>query len=123
MDEFQPDVPEELLAQAQQAVVWINQSQNQTFELTGVVDYEAALQAQSDASYELGLVMCDGEICTRKQVRIQRLATGFEFTAVETAPREIPPLLDPPIGIRADWLDMAIAKHEFVLLLFYRGLW
>ena len=37
--------------------------------------------------------------------------------------RDIPPLLDPPEGVRRSWLDDELAKHEFVLLLFYRGLW
>jgi hypothetical protein len=36
---------------------------------------------------------------------------------------DIPPLLDPPVGVRREWLDRQLEQHEFVLLLFYRGLW
>jgi hypothetical protein len=33
------------------------------------------------------------------------------------------PLLDPPAGARAGWLDQVLAKHAFTVLLFYRGFW
>jgi hypothetical protein len=72
---------------------------------------------------EFGLVLCDGEVCAREQVRITPTADGYQFKLVETGQREIPSLLDPPEGVRRQWLDSVLAKHEFVVLLFYRGLW
>jgi hypothetical protein len=33
------------------------------------------------------------------------------------------PLLDPPAGVRAGWLDQVPPKHAFTVLLFYRGFW
>jgi len=36
---------------------------------------------------------------------------------------DIPPLLDPPGGLRSKWLDAQLDKFEFVVLLYYRGLW
>ena len=116
-------IPDTLRPAAQAAVLWVNASQNQSFELTGVVDYEQALTAAADEDYQLGLVLCDGELCAREQVHVQPTADGFEFELVEAAARDIPPLLDPPVGVRRHWLSDELKKHEFVLLLFYRGLW
>lgn len=76
-------------------------------------------------------MLYDGELCVREQVRCTPLSEtvesgsspGYTFTSVEAAPRDVPALLDPPEGVRSQWLAEALAKHEFVLLLFYRGLW
>ena len=116
-------IPAELQRQAEAAVSWINETQQQTFELTGLVDYEQALGADADEGYELGLVLCDGEICAREQVRVQPAGGRYQFSLVEASVRDIPSLLDPPEGVRRQWLAEELAKHEFVLLLFYRGLW
>lgn len=117
------DIPAALQADAEAALGWINSTQGRDFELTGVVDYDAALAAGSDAEREFGLVLCDGEICAREQVRLTPHPDGVQFSFVAAAERDIPPLLDPPAGVRADWLERVLARHEFVLLLFYRGLW
>jgi len=116
-------IPLALRPQAEAALAWINETQGQAFELTGLIDYEHALSARPDAAYELGLVLCDGEMCAREQVRVQPRDDGYQFNLVEAAAREIPPLLDPPAGVRSAWLAGELAKHDFVLLLFYRGLW
>ncbi|MDA1077126.1 MAG: hypothetical protein O3A63_20625 [Proteobacteria bacterium] len=116
-------MPAELLPQAQAALKWINETQAQTFELTGLVDYEQALAGNADQPFEFGLVLCDGEICAREQVRFQPVAGGYEFSLAEQAQRDIPCLLDPPEGARQAWLAGELQKHEFVVLLFYRGLW
>jgi len=78
-------------------------------------------------------VLCDGNSCDREQVLVTPVAgtpvagttvdSRYEFSLVAQAPREIPTLLDPPVGVRQNWLDTVLAKHDFVLLLFYRGLW
>ena len=31
--------------------------------------------------------------------------------------------LDPPPGARRGWLDSVLTKHEFIVLVFYRGFW
>jgi len=33
------------------------------------------------------------------------------------------PLLDPPARVRTEWLTRTLAKHAFVVLVFYRGFW
>ena len=117
------DIPHTLRPQAEAALAWVNLQQGQTFELTGVVDYQAALNAADNEAYDIGLVLCDGEICAREQVRVQPDGGGYRFSFVEAAARDIPPLLDPPAGTRSQWLTAQLAKYELVLLLFYRGLW
>ncbi|MGI9327954.1 MAG: hypothetical protein ACR2PZ_22230, partial [Pseudomonadales bacterium] len=105
------------------ALAWVNETQHSSYELTGLVDYEAGLAAKTGQGYEFGLILCDGEICAREQIRVEPTGDGFTFSRVAAAAQKIPPLLDPPEGIRKDWLASVLEKHEFVLLLFYRGLW
>jgi hypothetical protein len=62
-------------------------------------------------------------VCLRQQVRIQTHSEGFQVSAIEAEDTVIPPHLDPPVGVRTSWLDEQLAKHAFIVLLFYRGLW
>ena len=117
------DIPAELRPQAEGALSWINSTQGETFSLTSLVGYEKAMEAKAGESYELGLVLCNGEICTREQVRVEPVGDKFLFSFADVKEREIPPLLDPPEGLRSDWIDSALARHEFVVMVFYRGLW
>ena len=121
--ETNSDIPESLREPAEAALQWINASRAQPSELTGLVDYDSGLNAASGESFEMGLVLCDGNICDREQVRVTPVDGSFQFDLVEEAPREIPTLLDPPVGVRQDWLDSVLGRHKFVVLLFYRGLW
>lgn len=116
-------IPTSLRPQAEAAVSWINETQDRAYELTGLVDYEQALQAEAGEGYELGLVLCDGEICAREQIRVGPSGDGYHFSFVDAAEREIPPLLDPPEGVRRGWLATEMGRHKFVVLVFYRGLW
>ena len=117
------DIPERLRPAALAALGWINDERGADFTLTGVVDADDALNAPPDEAVEFGLVLCEDEMCLREQVRVRPQGEGFDITAVEAAPSLIPPLLDPPEGVRRDWLDRQLGKHEFAVLLFYRGLW
>ena len=118
------DIPSELRRPAAAAVRWLNAERGTEFELTGVVDFEAALARQaSDQPYELGLVLCDGERCAREQVRGEFVESEYRFRLVDATDSAIPPLLDPPQGVRRGWLHEQLSRHEFVLLLFYRGRW
>ena len=123
MDQELEDIPQELVGLAKSAVQWLNAETTQAFELTGVVDYEDAMKSGLQEPFELGLVLCDGEICQREQVRFEPRADGFDFSLGQSTQREVPSLLDPPPGVRSDWLRRALEKYEFVVLLFYRGLW
>lgn len=121
--QLQEDIPPSLRMPVEAAVVWINDTREKSFELTGLIDYDRALQAAPGEGYELGLVLCDGEICACEQVRIKPDDGGYQFSFVETEGHGIPPLLDPPEGLRRGWLDNQLENHDFILLLFYRGRW
>ena len=114
-------IPGHLAPAAHAALSWVNHTRGSNFELTGLVDVDAVDNATEP--FEMGLVLCDGEICAREQVRVVPEGDTFHFGFVEESEPDIPPLLDPPLGVRREWLDRQLAKYEFVLLLYYRGLW
>jgi len=121
--QLKEDISDSLRKPAEAALRWINNTQNKQFELTGLVDYEQALEAQSGQAVEFGLVLCDGEICTREQVRIEQIDAGYQVSRLEKGQLDVPALLDPPKGLREAWLDEQLEKYDFLLLLFYRGRW
>ena len=121
--ETELDIPPTVTSPANAAVDWINNTEQSNYELTGVVDYDSAFSAQPGEPYELGLILCDGELCRREQVRVIERDGEFEFNRAEMRQAAIPPLLDPPVGLRKAWLDEQLEKFDFILLLFYRGRW
>ena len=104
------EIPNALKEPAVQALAWINHLEGTEFELTGVVDVDVALEAAPGETFEIGLVLCDGEICAREQIRVVPQSDHFSFSRVNSAPLEIPALLDPPEGLRQSWLNEALAK-------------
>ncbi|MEM7080145.1 MAG: hypothetical protein AAF513_16105 [Pseudomonadota bacterium] len=114
------DIEPRYLAPAEAAVDWLNARDGSGFELTGLA---AIPEADADAPFDLGLVLCDGEMCTRQDVHITPAGDTYQFALAADAERDVPALLDPPAGLRRDWLDAQLAKYEFVLLLYYRGRW
>ena len=117
------DIPKSLQEPVAGALLWVNSQENASFELTGLLDADAAEGTTANEPFELGLVLCDGEICDRQQILFTPADNGYSYSYVAEGERDIPELLDPPAGVRASWLDDVLKKHEFVLLLFYRGLW
>ena len=115
------DIPDHLKPAAQAALSWINDARASDYSLTGLVDADDI--ATVGEPFEFGLVLCDGEICAREQVRVVPDGDAFHFDFVDESEPEIPPRLDPPVGVRREWLDRQLEQHEFVVLLFYRGLW
>jgi hypothetical protein len=116
-------IPMELRQPGEAAVRWLNEKNNDSFYLTGIVDYESALNTETGQDYEFGLILCNGEICVREQVTVFPQKDGYKFNLSDRLIPDIPPLLDPPEGIRSTWLTNVLRKHDFVVLLFYRGLW
>lgn len=117
------EIPPALRPAAEAALAWINEERGTRFELTGLVDPDEALDGDASRPIELGLVLCEGDRCLREQVRVQRQGQGFRVSAVEADDAVIPAHLDPPPGVRKNWLDDQLAKHAFVVVLFYRGFW
>ena len=123
LDLNENDIPEVLQAPSKAALKWLNDTHHTEFELTGVVDYEVAIEQGLSQPFEIGLVLCDGEICKREQVQITPEDHGYTIRLGPAVEREIPSLLDPPPGVRSSWLERQLEKYDFVVLLFYRGLW
>ena len=115
------NVPGHLTSAADAALSWVNETRGGHYELTGLVDVDEV--KDTSLPFEMGLVLCDGEICAREQVRVTPDGGTYRFDFVDLAAPEIPPLLDPPEGLRSKWLDEQLKKYEFVVLLYYRGLW
>lgn len=115
------NVPDHLTPAAEAALSWVNETRGGRYELTGLVDVDEV--KDTSLPFEMGLVLCDGEICAREQVRVMPEGDAYRFDFVELTAPEIPPLLDPPEGLRSKWLDEQLKKYEFVVLLYYRGLW
>ena len=115
------NIPEHLAPAAQAALLWINNTRASEYSLTGLVGADDIESAREP--FEFGLVLCDGEICAREQIRVIPDGDAFHFDFADEKEPDIPPLLDPPVGVRREWLDRELGKHEFVLLLYYRGLW
>lgn len=121
------EIANEILPAADAAVAWLNTQQQAQFELTGLAEAPSGALSEGlglELGLELSLVLCDGEICTREQVRVRSAAGSYEFEHLAPAAASaVPALLDPPQGLRKDWLDTQLAKYEFILLLYYRGRW
>ena len=120
-------IPEALQPEVEAALAWFNATQAREFDVTGILDPDLSLAASGPR--ELRLVLCGGDLCQQRSFRVTRTGAGFDVEEVardEEAGGRPAPLqaeLDPPPGPLRGWLDSALAKHEFVVLLFYRGFW
>ena len=119
-------IPDTLLEPVEAARNWLNESNGTNYDVTGLVDYENALEVMPDEPFELGLILCDGEICTREKVQFfpdaSTVEGGYRFN-VKQPDFEMPAELDPPPGLRRAWLDKTLGDQAFLLLHFYRGRW
>ena len=52
------------------ALAWLNTQSGRTYSLTGVFGVEDLAELRSGKAVELGLVVCDGELCAREQVEV-----------------------------------------------------
>jgi len=115
-------IPAALGPEVEAALAWLNAEQGRHFEVTGVVDPELAEQSAGHA-HELTLILCEGELCMREQIRVQPGGGGFAFARVDAVRKDPPAELDPSPGVRTGWLARELAQHAFVVLVFYRGFW
>lgn len=119
-------IPEALAPRVEAAVAWYNASAEaagDAFKATGILDADDAL----NGSDELQLILCGGDRCEQRSFRVTGTSGAWAVEPVDAAlssEGERPQAeLDPPPGVRARWLDNALAQHAFVVLLFYRGFW
>ena len=118
------EIPAPLQAATDAALAWINRERRSDFRLTGLVDPEEALSAADQGGpLRLGLVLCQGDVCLREQVIAERDGDGYRVRSADADDEVVPAHLDPPVGVRSGWLDEQLAKHAFVVLVFYRGFW
>jgi len=105
------------------AINWFNAQSSNEFKVTAIVDADESLASSNEK--ELRLVLCGGDVCQQKKFNVLQSGDSFTVSFAEEPP--IPngtqAELDPPPGARQAWLDDAINKHKFVVLVFYRGFW
>ncbi|MGH9888320.1 MAG: hypothetical protein ACREBE_22490 [bacterium] len=115
-------IPDVLQREVDAALAWINAEQRHSFKVTAVVDPEIA-ERSNGAAHALTLILCEGDLCLREQVRVRAAGDGFEIASANPAREDPPATLDPLPGVRATWLAGELAVHAFVVLVFYRGFW
>lgn len=120
-------IPEALRHEVDAALAWFNETQQQDFEVTGILDAEKTLSAP--APRELRLVLCGGDACLQRTFRVAPADGGYDVALANggadstAALSEKPAELDPPPGPLRKWLDSILPQHKFTVLLFYRGFW
>lgn len=120
------EIPQELRSEVEAALAFINHERGSAFRVTGIVDPEDAVKGRSTADgFDLSLVLCEGDHCAMEQVRVVRDGDDIRCSlpAEASSDEDLPAHLDPPAGTRDGWLEAKLAKHRFVVLLFYRGFW
>ena len=133
MSHIEETIPDRVAAEAEAARAWFAHEHESDFKLTGIVDPEESLEPDAETGErELQLILCGiqqgQDVCLRERFRVRPIEEegGFDVTHVAEPSPEIgspAPLLDPPTGVRAGWLDGVLPKHAFVVLVFYRGFW
>ena len=117
------DIPLHLQPAANAALAWMNQKDHANYKLTGLIDPDLAWRPRDEVPTDMALVLCDDGACSRQAVRIQWQGETFNIAAIDAEDSLIPPHLDPPANTRKGWLEGQLQKHEFTVLVFYRGFW
>ena len=123
MAKVSESIPETLQPEVDAAINWFKAQSSDEFTVTGIVDAEESLASTDER--ELRLVLCGGDMCQQKKFNVVRSGDSFTVSFADEPPiaNGTQAELDPPPGARQSWLDDAINKHKFVVLVFYRGFW
>ncbi len=126
MMSVQETIPEGLRPEVEATLAWFNAREDVAFEVTGILDPEAALEASG--TRELRLVLCGGDRCEQRSFRVSAADEDYEVALLDddqaqAADGQRQAELDPPPGARRGWLDRTLGQHAFVVLVFYRGFW
>ncbi len=116
-------IPDALRPEVDAALAWWNAREDVAFEVTGLVEPDAAA---TGGARELQLILCGGDRCEKRTFRVSGADAGFDVALLDDTDAEPDapmPELDPPPGARRSWLDQQLAQHAFVVLVFYRGFW
>ncbi|MCH2082150.1 MAG: redoxin domain-containing protein [Saprospiraceae bacterium] len=125
------EIPESFLKEAEAARAWFSEREGIEFKVTGIVKPEkATVQEIPTGTREIQLILCGNQeghdLCLRERFELTPFRDSFEVRHLyDTQPISASPapLLDPPKGTRTGWIDTVLAKHEFIVLVFYRGFW
>lgn len=131
MPRVEESIPAHLADEAEAARAWFARDRGSEFKLTGIVDPQEVLEREPDTdSRQFELILCgnrDGQdVCLRERFEVTTASQGFEVRLLEDSTPDVgspAPLLDPPVGVRGEWLKKVLAAHSFVVLVFYRGFW
>jgi len=131
MPRVDESIPTHLVDEAEAARAWFSRDRGSECKLTGIVDPEdVAARERGTQGRQLQLILCGTQggqdVCLRERFEVKPAGAGFEVMLLEDSTPDVgspAPLLDPPRGFRAAWLDQALAQHAFVVLVFYRGFW
>jgi len=74
MTTVEETIPDALQPEVEAALAWFNQSEGVTFEVTGILDPQAALEASG--SRDLHLILCGGDRCERRSFRVTESGSG-----------------------------------------------
>ena len=126
MTTVQETIPEGLRSDVDATLAWFNRREEVAFEVTGILDPEAALEASG--ARELRLILCGGDRCEQRSFRVAANGDDYEIALLEddqpaAAGGQLQAELDPPPGALRGWLDRSLTQHAFVVLVFYRGYW
>ena len=127
MPQVSETIPDRLQPRVDAALNWFNASNeagDEIFKVTGILDADKALEGTD----EIQLILCGGERCEQRTFRVSGEREPFSVHLTDRdlfalQPERPQAELDPPPGVRADWLDNILSQHAFVVLLFYRGFW
>ena len=118
-------IPEGLRPEVEAALAWFNAREDVAFEVTGILDPDRALAEAG--TRELQLILCGGDRCEQRSFSVANDGGNYDVALVQDdAPAEgakAQAELDPPPGARRRWLDQALERHAFVVLVYYRGFW
>ena len=80
------EIPPALEPPAEQALAWLNATHRTNFKLTGLADPIVERNTSEVSPFTLHLVLCDGDICTRKDIEVFQKGLDYivKWAYVET---------------------------------------
>ena len=131
MNKIVQEIPKSFLEESEAARTWFSIKEGIEFKVTGIVNPEKiAVRETSTSTREIQLILCGNQnghdLCLRERFALTPSGDSFEvrhLSDIEPISGSPAPLLDPPKETRTGWLNSTLAKHEFVILVFYRGFW
>ena len=118
MPRVEETIPSHLAEEAEAARAWFSRDRGSEFKVTGILDPESLPEREAGGpARELQLILCgqeDGQdVCLREGFRVAHTGSDFDVQHLDDAPDagSPAPLLDPPAGTRADWLETTLPQH------------